>query len=357
MLPLISSLLSACLPFRSTSHLILFLVLISLTTVLSQSSSSDGVDGDGMILVGSDGLTYTGANFTVGTVNLLQKLQELESRVQSLSGIIEVKDAQIASLSSRSTQLESILNHTLVQLQNVTSSVSQLRTIQQSIASQVDTINNQSLAIKYKVFTTNTTYAPPANVQYITVEMIGGGGGAGGSTGISGPNPAWAFWAGSGGYVFKILNSPDLKQMKSLYFVFGSGGKGGRTGLQKGTMGGNSTLFGDGRPIIIATGGEGGLGSANYTALSQIWRPQSGIGVGGDFNYGSFTKPVGLLTSIAPNATDSTFCRYQDLAPVVTSFGAGGSSVAVNTGDLISYHCWGRDGMPGAALITEYFLF
>lgn len=97
------------------------------------------------------------------------------------------------------------------------------------------------------------TYTTPANVLYIEVEMIGGGGGGSGASGNAPGNGG-----GAGGYLKFMISNPAA----TYNYLVGSGGTGGPgNGLNGGTDG-TSTVFGSN----IAGGGLAGQGGSSAEA-------------------------------------------------------------------------------------------
>ena len=116
------------------------------------------------------------------------------------------------------------------------------------------------------VFTSSSTFTPPAGITTLKITAIGGGGGGGGGGFSGGPNPSYA---GNGGACIAVVTVTPL----TTYTVtVGAGGIGVNSNIGAGTGGtgatGGETWFGvnAGSKLVSSTGGTGG--SITWTSVS-----------------------------------------------------------------------------------------
>lgn len=196
-----------------------------------------------------------------------------------------------------------------------------------------------------KVTATGTgTYTTPANVAYIKVRMVGGGGGGGGSTG-----------AGSTGVAsyFRVGASPDLLVANAGVgaALGGNGGAGGTaslgtgpigtansggSGSPPGTLSSNTPCGGNGGVNIFGGAGGGGAQTSGNPS-GTVGVANTGAGGGGGANGGPGGGASGFVDAIITNP--SATYAYN-----VGTGGAGGSGSQT-----------GAAGGTGYIEVTEYY--
>jgi len=183
-------------------------------------------------------------------------------------------------------------------------------------------------------FTSNGTYTPSQNVEYVEVYVTGGGGGGakgGVRSGCGG---------GGGGTTYKIL-APTVTAV-----TIGAGGVGSVV-TAAGGAGGNSsfgTVVGDGGSggDISGSGSSssGGLGGTIFTGevnlMRECGKAANGVqgGNGGSSMFGTGGKAV-FNSSLDKNGLDGT------------GYGSGGAG-GTGSGN-------GGNGMPGIVIVIEHF--
>lgn len=168
-----------------------------------------------------------------------------------------------------------------------------------------------------QVFYSNGTWTKPASGNWTRIICIGGGGGGGdGATTASNQRCAGAGGAG-GGYTVVDMPTSSLNSTESV--IVGAGGSAGiYTGaaLVRAGSGGDSS-FSNGKKIVKASGGQGGLGGVNSTVN---WSPPANSGIGlYDGGIG------GSCGSIYANQVGGT---YGTFAPGATSYLSAGGGAA-----------------------------
>ena len=191
----------------------------------------------------------------------------------------------------------------------------------------------------------NYTFAVPAGVTEIIVEVQGaGGGGGGGGAGSSGSSGKGGAGGGGGGYIkAKITNVGGANCAVSI----GGGSAGGGGGSAAGTgkkgdngvgSGSNSSVSCTGSKSVTAYGGDPGSGGACGHNSCSVFATSGGGG-------GSYTTSGVGITTIA----SSSGITGEALAS--TEGGKGGRSFLsppdVSTGGLTS-GAWGTGGVRGA---------
>lgn len=195
------------------------------------------------------------------------------------------------------------------------------------------------------------TYTTPANVKYIQVEMVGGGGGGQGSR-----ETTWAAGAGAGGNT-------------SFGTRTANGGAGGNiTGGIGGTVAGSgytvlaSCNGGDGSSgSVRASGGvteiSSGSGAASPFGGNGGGRISGVVGLAGAGNTGSGGSGAGLSTTFSgtSGAGGGAGAYYKFLInnPAATysyAVGAGGTGGAAGTNGFV-----GGAGGSGVIIVTEYY--
>lgn len=201
------------------------------------------------------------------------------------------------------------------------------------------------------------TYTTPANCRAILIEVQAAGGGGGGCSG-SATQAGAGGGGGSGGWLRKLIASPDA----TYAYTAGAKGAGGTAGTNDGSAGADST-FGAGGGLLTAKGGTGGIGSATGIIPNYV-PPGSGgaIATGGDLNEGGNPGQFGLTISASqatggPGAPSHfgggaprTDGNVAGTAAVGHGGGGSGGSVrSVNTARA------GGDGGDGVILVTEFY--
>lgn len=153
------------------------------------------------------------------------------------------------------------------------------------------TTNAVGRLLQVKNFTSTTSYTPSDGVQFILVEMVGGGGAGGGAPGFSNSaNPAGCGGAGAAGGFARILFDLRKITIHALTLTIGTGGQ-CSSGVAGG--GGSYTAFGD---YIIANGGDGGNTTGSIAAGRAVWTAQA---EGGTIAYGAPPQGMTVLDAIA----------------------------------------------------------
>ena len=183
-------------------------------------------------------------------------------------------------------------------------------------------------------FTSNGTYTPSPNVEYIEVYVTGGGGGGAKGSSSSGSG------GGGGGTTYKIL-APTVTAV-----TIGVGGVGSVV-IAAGGAGGDSsfgTVVGDagsGGGIATAPSSSGGLGGTIFTGEVNLMRESgkaaNGVqgGNGGSTMFGTGGKAI-FNSSLDKNGLDGT------------GYGSGGAGGTGNGN--------GGNGMPGIVIVIEHFI-
>lgn len=182
-------------------------------------------------------------------------------------------------------------------------------------------------------FTSNGTYTPSPNVEYIEVYVTGGGGGGskGGSNSGSG--------GGGGGTTYKIL-APTVTAV-----TIGAGGAGSVVTAAGGAGGSSSfgaVVGGGGSGGDISTSGScgGGLGGTIFNGEVNVMRESGKAangfqgGNGGSSMFGTGGKAI-FNSSLDKNGLDGT------------GYGSGGAGGTGNGN--------GGDGVPGIVIVIEHF--
>lgn len=182
------------------------------------------------------------------------------------------------------------------------------------------TLNLASSSIK--IFGTgSSTYARPANLKHIVLEMVASGGGGGGSPGSSAGQAGNG--GGSGGYCKSLIPASRLSATTSL--SLGPGGAGG-VGTGSGFPGGLASFGG----VATATGGGGGPSSG---PVSTLGGSSTGCLING-------AGAAGFPEGTAGNAWG---------AGGVGMYGVGNGGRGGGDGGN------GENGVDGMIKITEYF--
>lgn len=208
-----------------------------------------------------------------------------------------------------------------------------------------------------RTYTANDTWAKPANLKYVIVEVQGGGGGGGGAAASGGGAAAQAGGGGSGGYSYKKILAASLGSTETV--TIGAAGSAGTAGNNAGGAGGNSSFGahatangGSGGSGMIAesgnrvtSGGAGGTAASGdiniageagtFGRVSSGWANQDGGGGGSRFGNGGRNNTGGAATGSAG-----------------TGYGAGGSG---GYDQAVSVNRAGGAGTAGIVIVYEYF--
>lgn len=203
------------------------------------------------------------------------------------------------------------------------------------------------------VYTSDGTWAKPAGLKYIVVEVVGGGGGGGGADNDN----AQAGGGGGGGYSKEVIAASALGATED-YDVGAAGTAGANTGTSGGD--GGTSNFGT-APFLQATGGGGGGGSTG--SGSEGVGGTAGSGSNGTLNLPGNVGVAGLYIDLATSIHlggkgGDSFYGYGGKGGITdsggtdgTGYGAGGGGAAEDdsTGTV------GGLGTAGVVIVTEYF--
>ncbi len=192
---------------------------------------------------------------------------------------------------------------------------------------------SQSLGIKWgsgntkpnvTVYAVSSTLAwvKPANLSYISVEIVAGGGGGGGVAG------GGASGGGGGAYARKVYPASMLGVTEIV--VIGAAGSGGASGAHDGTAGGNSS-FSTSANSILCTGGSAGVSSSGGGATDGA---AGGVASGGNVN---------ILGGYGGGGMNS------DAATTRAFGGAGGGSYFGSGGGVVTTESGAKSGIAGQA--------
>lgn len=207
-------------------------------------------------------------------------------------------------------------------------------------------------------FTSNGVWNKPANLAFISVELMGGGGGGGGCPNSGATGHLISGGGGAGGYRKAIFGDSVLGPTYNI--VVGAGGLGGVAGAAGGN-GGDSEFNLPTGGVLLAYGGFGGTNTPVPGAASLISISGSGTvistpgaagqgGMGSNLNTTNFSMGAGANTMWGAGGAPSTTNATANGA-AATGFGAGGAGgVSINAGGASN----GGDGAPGIVIIIEY---
>jgi hypothetical protein len=204
-------------------------------------------------------------------------------------------------------------------------------------------------------------YAKPAGLVALAVEVVGGGGGGGGAPANDATHASVSPGGGGGGYARLLMDAAALNPAETV--VVGAGGAGGTAG-GAGTVGG-TTYFGT-RPLVLATGGQGGAAGVQLNLTTQQYVPTfvsfGGRGFGGDVNSNGSDSYRAELVYINPTTARlhgegaaSAFSGTRLERPTAfnpAGVGAGGMGNSSAPGGAAAN---GENGGPGGIVLYEYF--
>jgi len=205
------------------------------------------------------------------------------------------------------------------------------------------------------------TYTPTAGMEFVIVELIGGGAGGGGANGnaLSGCGGG----GGSGGYARFILTAAQVGA--SLSGSVGALGAGGAAGNNAGTGGGNTTLATTAAWTVAGGAGgastagagtttvAGGAGGTVTTGTGTILATSSGGsgGMGSGFSAAGACGGAGG-SNVIGNGGPASYVMGVQLSAGFAGIGygsGGGGASCVGAGDRA-----GGAGIAGAAIFTEF---
>jgi hypothetical protein len=231
--------------------------------------------------------------------------------------------------------------------------------------------------INIETFTSSGTYTPPANLAFIVLEAVGGGGAGGGAGTETAFSTTHSIGGGgaSGGYARVELSAAQVGASATV--TIGAGGVGAIT---TGPQGGSTSFvctagtfscpggFGGIRNQRIAgqpMGAQGGLVSTGFAgSWDRTFAGQPG-GVGFSWSAGSPNRLVQACTGAGGESyfggggtydviwerTVGDITRTGHAGPTA---GSGGSGAFVGSNGNVSV--LGGNGAPGIVIITEYLL-
>jgi hypothetical protein len=218
----------------------------------------------------------------------------------------------------------------------------------------LDRTTPYGLLANTEYFTSTGTWTKPANLKYVIVEVLGGGGGSGGVQG-SGSGQAVSGDGGAGGRSIKKILAASLGATETV--TVGSGGTAGAAGANAGGTGGTSS-FGS---HCSATGGSGGGGGSSTTANTVAAGGDGGNGSSGDLNIrgasgdngrvgGGVGVPVGSGGSSPYGGGGRKATNGGAQGNEALGYGSGGGGGFATTSSLA-----GRAGSGGLVIVNEYF--
>lgn len=176
--------------------------------------------------------------------------------------------------------------------------------------------------------TSGTSYTVPANVTYLNVTLIGGGGGAGGTG--SGRD------SGAGNPGELISSTLSATAGASIAYAIGAGASGGTVQSSRGGTGGTTTFTG----ATSAAGGTGGSGADTTGNTGSVSYANNGAGSssGGASAQGA-TGGAGVIyiEYWAQEKTMRTFAVIENNTVVNIIVGVEPEVVAANPGKYIDY--------------------
>lgn len=212
------------------------------------------------------------------------------------------------------------------------------------------------------VYTASTTWAKPANVQWITVECVGGGGGGGGCDLTGAGQAAVGGAGGGGGYAKRTYAGSALSGNYTV--TVGAGGGGGAAGNNNGTDGGTSSFAGAGITTLTANGGVHGNGAA-ASATGLAAGGAGGTAANGDINIQGGDGTHARWITALPLYADLAGGTVLGTARHGTAAGGGGAGLGGHqyggggTGGLNAASQAvgqaGGSGITGVVIVTEYY--
>ena len=215
------------------------------------------------------------------------------------------------------------------------------------------------------VFTaSDPTWVPTAGVKILEVTVTGGGGGGGGAVGES-LESGCGVSGSAAGTAIKTIGAPIAA---SYAVVVGGGGSGGAgvTGSNGGD-GGDSSFVGTGTPIMTGSGGNGGLGDVDPSAVganSGRIGEFGGAASNGDLNIGGGDSGRMLIRSGKVLQNSVSGASYWGGGGGVQSStfetGSGAPGVAYGSGGSGALTAFATDhdggkGGEGVVVVKEYF--
>ena len=212
------------------------------------------------------------------------------------------------------------------------------------------------ITMTVQTFTANGTWTRPANLLWVSVELVGGGGGSGGVAATSSTQNGASGAGGGGGYVRKLIPAASLAA--SVAVTVGAGGTAGAATPAAGGTGG-TTSFG---AACSATGGGGGAVGvlATTNAHAQTAPVGGGAGTGGDVNIqggpGRSGQIIGGRAALVSTGGESPLGPTN--VPTFNTVGAPGypygGGAAGSTSDWSQAARAGSAGGGGVVIVTSF---
>lgn len=208
------------------------------------------------------------------------------------------------------------------------------------------------ITVSVQSFTANGTWTKPANLLWVSVELVGGGGGSGGNQVTTSVQNAASGGGGGGGYARKTIPAASLGPTVAV--TVGAGGAQGSTGA--GGAGGTSS-FG---ALLSATGGAGSPLAVASQATVTSTVAVGGIGTGGDQNIQGGPGGTGYVLSgkagLYAVGGDSQMGKgsvptYSMAGPPGQVYGGG---AAGSHSDLNTAARAGGPGAGGVVIVTSF---
>lgn len=222
----------------------------------------------------------------------------------------------------------------------------------------------QPLSMRVTTYTPGSySYAKPANLKFLLVELWGGGGGSGGAAATAAGQCAGAGGGGGAAYCRKLYRADELAASEPL--VVGAGGTAGGAGATTGGNGGNSTF-----KSMSAGGGGGSTGvAASATIFAHTGRGGAGSATVGDVTVQGTSGQNGFLNITTAGARallgyggQSNLGGGMYFGVTTTGQGVPTDQNTVGCGANGAMNCAsqtalaGAQGGPGLAVLTEYFV-
>lgn len=229
------------------------------------------------------------------------------------------------------------------------------------LGSAIGSVDTSIALTAIRVYTADDTWAKPADLHHIIVELVAGGGGGGGVASAS-AQAACAMAGGGGEYAMKRIAEAALGATEAV--TVGAGGAGGAAGQNAGADG-NASSFGAHVSVNPGGGGDGSNSTATVPVIGFSGGGEGGTGgAGGDIHIdGSpglngirwsttlVQSSVGGGTQLGAFARPSTDSLSDEEGVPGKAYGGGGSG-ARSSNTTTNYK--GGDGADGVVIVYEY---